>query len=78
MSHIIHSISFGEVYPSMVNPLDNTPKILHEGSGYFQYHIKVRPRPLRTQPPLEELPCEELPCEHSRLHRAAEPGAERV
>lgn len=27
----------------MINPLDNTPKILHQGSGYFQYHIKVVP-----------------------------------
>ena len=27
----------------MINPLDNTPKILSHGSGYFQYHIKVVP-----------------------------------
>lgn len=43
MSHIVHSISFGEPYPNMVNPLDDTPKILHEGSGYFQYYLKIVP-----------------------------------
>jgi len=43
VSHVIHSISFGEQYPSMINPLDDTPKIVHEGSGFFQYHIKVVP-----------------------------------
>ena len=36
-------VSFGNPYPDMINPLDNTPKILHQGSGYFQYHIKVVP-----------------------------------
>ena len=53
VSHVIHSISFGEPYPDMVNPLDDTPKILHEGSGYFQYHIKIVPttyEPLRGPP----------------------------
>ena len=43
VSHVIHTISFGEVYPEMVNPLDHTPKIVYQGSGYFQYHIKVVP-----------------------------------
>jgi len=43
VSHIIHSISFGEPYPGMVNPLENSPKILSDGSGYFQYYIKVVP-----------------------------------
>ena len=27
----------------MVNPLDDTPKILHDGSGYFQYYLKIVP-----------------------------------
>ena len=27
----------------MVNPLDNQPKIVHQGSGYFQYYLKVVP-----------------------------------
>ena len=43
VSHIIHTVSFGDIYPSMINPLDNTPKIVHQGSGHFQYHIKVVP-----------------------------------
>ena len=43
VSHVIHSISFGEPYPNMLNPLDNQPKILHQGSGYFQYYLKVVP-----------------------------------
>ena len=54
VSHVIHGISFGEPYPEMVNPLDDTPKILHEGSGYFQYYIKIVPttyEPLRGSPP---------------------------
>ena len=53
VSHVIHGVSFGEPYPDMVNPLDNTPKILHEGSGYFQYYIKIVPtvyEPLRGAP----------------------------
>ena len=41
VSHVIHSVSFGEPYRGMVNPLDNQPKIIHEGSGYFQYYLKV-------------------------------------
>ena len=43
VSHVIHSISFGDPYPGMVNPLDDTPKVLNDGSGYFQYYIKVVP-----------------------------------
>ena len=52
VSHVIHGVSFGEPYPDMVNPLDHTPKILHHGSGYFQYHIKVprRPAPEPSRP----------------------------
>ena len=43
VSHHIHSVSFGEPYRGMVNPLDNQPKIVHQGSGYFQYYLKVVP-----------------------------------
>ena len=53
VSHIIHTVSFGEPYPDMTNPLDNTPKIIYEGSGYFQYYIKVVPttyEPLHGEP----------------------------
>eukprot|EP00966_Prymnesium_polylepis_P230898 5343560-Prymnesium_polylepis.2 len=42
VSHVIHSISFGEPYPGIVNPLEGQRKILSDGSGYFQYYIKVR------------------------------------
>jgi len=50
VSHVIHSISFGEPYPGIVNPLEGQRKILSDGSGYFQYYIKVVPtvyEPLR-------------------------------
>ena len=53
VSHVIHSVSFGDPYPDMVNPLDDTPKILTNGSGYFQYYLKVVPtvyEPLRGAP----------------------------
>lgn len=43
VSHIINSISFGDPYPGMVNPLEGSHKILSDGSGYFQYYIKVVP-----------------------------------
>jgi len=44
-SHIVHSLSFGEPYPGMLNPLDATHKILSEerGTGLFQYFIKLVP-----------------------------------
>ena len=56
VSHLVHSISFGEPYPGMRNPLDGQHKVLHNGSGFFQYYIKVVPTiyeplgatPLRT------------------------------
>uniref|UniRef100_A0A7S3BPE8 Endoplasmic reticulum vesicle transporter C-terminal domain-containing protein n=1 Tax=Haptolina ericina TaxID=156174 RepID=A0A7S3BPE8_9EUKA len=43
VSHVIHSISFGDEYPGMVNPLQNVRKILDHDSGYFQYYLKVVP-----------------------------------
>ena len=42
VSHIIHSISFGEPYPGMFNPLDDSIKKLDHGS-FVQYFIKVVP-----------------------------------
>ncbi|CAI5716074.1 unnamed protein product [Hyaloperonospora brassicae] len=44
-SHIIHSLSFGEAYPDMKNPLDNRRKNISEKSerGSFQYFLKVVP-----------------------------------
>ncbi|KAG6952082.1 hypothetical protein JG688_00013435 [Phytophthora aleatoria] len=44
-SHTIRSLSFGELYPDMKNPLDNRRKELPEESarGSFQYFLKVVP-----------------------------------
>ena len=43
VSHTIHSLSFGVHYPSRVNPLDGATAILQNGSGVFQYFVKVVP-----------------------------------
>merc|ERR1712070_469364 len=48
LSHTIHSISFGEIDAPAAkvmhsNPLDGRVKMLHQGSGFFQYYIKVVP-----------------------------------
>ncbi|ETP38851.1 hypothetical protein F442_13655 [Phytophthora nicotianae P10297] len=44
-SHTIRSLSFGELYPDMKNPLDNRLKELPDEStrGSFQYFLKVVP-----------------------------------
>lgn len=43
VTHTIHSLSFGEIYPGMRNPLDGTFKVVREGSGVFMYYLKVVP-----------------------------------
>ena len=43
VSHQIHSLSFGVHYPNRVNPLDGATAILRNGSGVFQYFVKVVP-----------------------------------
>jgi hypothetical protein len=43
VSHSIHSLSFGVHYPNRVNPLDGATSILKNGSGVFQYFVKVVP-----------------------------------
>jgi len=43
VSHVIHTLSFGIHYPRRVNPLDGSKSILTNGSGVFQYFIKVVP-----------------------------------
>lgn len=43
VSHTIHSLSFGAHYPNRVNPLDNLSRILVNGSGVYQYFVKVVP-----------------------------------
>lgn len=47
VSHIIHSLSFGIHYPNRLNPLDGSKAILSNGSGVFQYFIKVVPTTFR-------------------------------
>jgi hypothetical protein len=42
-SHIIYSLGFGQPYPGIHNPLDGTVKYIHEGSGLYQYFVKVVP-----------------------------------
>ncbi|CAH0521735.1 unnamed protein product [Peronospora belbahrii] len=44
-SHTIHSLSFGEAYPNMKNPLDNRQKELLDKStrGSYQYFLQVVP-----------------------------------
>mmetsp|Transcript_21865 Transcript_21865/g.72429 ORF Transcript_21865/g.72429 Transcript_21865/m.72429 type:complete len:407 (-) Transcript_21865:1016-2236(-) len=43
ISHVIHSLSFGVHYPGRQSPLDESTMILHNGSGVFQYYLKVVP-----------------------------------
>ena len=43
MSHHIHSLSFGVHYPNRVNPLDDATATVVNGSGVFQYFVKVVP-----------------------------------
>ena len=43
VSHQIHSLSFGVHYPNRVNPLDGAAAVVKDGSGVFQYYVKVVP-----------------------------------
>mmetsp|Transcript_21300 Transcript_21300/g.48190 ORF Transcript_21300/g.48190 Transcript_21300/m.48190 type:complete len:330 (+) Transcript_21300:330-1319(+) len=46
VSHTIHSISFGDPYPSMpANPLDKVARIIgaEESTGLFQYFVRIVP-----------------------------------
>lgn len=45
VSHKITSLSFGEPYPGMVNPLDNTEKTVEQSDqgGMYSYYVKVVP-----------------------------------
>lgn len=42
-SHIVNHLSFGTDYPGLHNPLDGEMKILDEGTGTFEYYIKIVP-----------------------------------
>jgi len=43
MSHTIHSLSFGEYFPGLQNPLDYVTKEELDGARMFQYFLKVVP-----------------------------------
>ncbi|KAH3759930.1 endoplasmic reticulum-golgi intermediate compartment protein 3 [Pelomyxa schiedti] len=43
VTHTIHKLSFGEEFPGMVNPLDNSLQIDETASSSFQFYIKVIP-----------------------------------
>ncbi|CAK8566971.1 unnamed protein product [Lathyrus sativus] len=47
VSHVIHDLSFGPKYPGLHNPLDETPRIVHDASGTFKYYIKIVPTEYR-------------------------------
>ncbi|XP_019438916.1 PREDICTED: endoplasmic reticulum-Golgi intermediate compartment protein 2-like [Lupinus angustifolius] len=41
VSHVIHDLSFGPIYPGLRNPLDETTRTLCDTSGTFKCYIKV-------------------------------------
>lgn len=43
ITHEIKSLSFGNHFPGIMNPLDGHKKIITDGHGMFQYYIKVVP-----------------------------------
>ncbi|XP_077990177.1 endoplasmic reticulum-Golgi intermediate compartment protein 3-like [Glandiceps talaboti] len=43
LSHKINHLSFGNSYPGMENPLDNTKVIADKGSKMYQYFVKIVP-----------------------------------
>jgi hypothetical protein len=50
LSHTIHSLSFGDTLPGVVNPLSEVTNIIPTDVGQYQFHIKVIPtvyKPLR-------------------------------
>ncbi|OIW13591.1 hypothetical protein TanjilG_07933 [Lupinus angustifolius] len=40
VSHVIHDLSFGPIYPGLRNPLDETTRTLCDTSGTFKCYIK--------------------------------------
>ncbi|CAJ0946894.1 unnamed protein product [Ranitomeya imitator] len=47
-SHRIDHLSFGEVLPGIINPLDGTEKIAEESNQMYQYFITIVPTKLHT------------------------------
>ena len=50
VSHEVRHLSFGQYFPGMHNPLDNTSKHSAEGAAEARYMIKARPRPTPPDP----------------------------
>jgi hypothetical protein len=42
-SHVVNELSFGEYYPKLVNPLDDTTATTEENLFKFQYYISIVP-----------------------------------
>jgi len=42
-SHTIHSISFGDEFPGVVNPLDGVSRVMNASAGVYQYRMNVVP-----------------------------------
>ncbi|XP_044137347.1 endoplasmic reticulum-Golgi intermediate compartment protein 2 [Bufo gargarizans] len=47
-SHRIDHLSFGEILPGIINPLDGTEKIAEESNQMYQYFITIVPTKLNT------------------------------
>ncbi|XP_069807785.1 endoplasmic reticulum-Golgi intermediate compartment protein 2 [Dendropsophus ebraccatus] len=47
-SHRIDHLSFGEILPGIINPLDGTEKIAQESNQMYQYFITIVPTKLNT------------------------------
>ena len=43
LSHTIHYLSFGKIFPGLSNPLQNVVNIVPTDVGQYQFHIKVIP-----------------------------------
>lgn len=42
-SHTIHQLRFGDWFPNIKNPLEGVTQTVTEGTGHFQYFLKVVP-----------------------------------
>ena len=43
ISHEIKSLSFGNTFPGITNPLDNVVRKISDGHGMYQYYLKLVP-----------------------------------
>ncbi len=59
-SHIINELSFGPLYPSLLNPLDKTSATTNTNFHKFQYYLSVVPT-IYTRTPLPKTPSSTSP-----------------